>query len=182
MLNNLHLYNKGVRVKPRSKHEIRGFARLVRQHFQDDIHKPFDVLNCLEIDLPKATAYDFSFEPKEKGYMKDVEASVSPDDMVMYIRQDVFDALYNNDSRARFTIAHEFGHLFMHKGVATTLNRSNPSAHKPYEDSEWQANQFAAELLAPLDGCIGLSIDEIMKKYNISYQCAALRYKECKSR
>lgn len=181
MLNNLHLYNKGVCVKPRSKKEIRKLARLVRQHFQDDIHKPFDVLSCLEIGLPKATGYEFHFEPKEMGYMKDIEASASPDDMVMYIRQDVFDALYNNDSRARFTVAHEFGHLFMHKGVTTSLNRGNPSAHKPFEDSEWQANQFAAELLAPLDGCIGLSIDEIMTKYNISYQCAALRYKECKS-
>ncbi|MFB6349447.1 ImmA/IrrE family metallo-endopeptidase [Moraxella sp. ZJ142] len=106
------------------------------------------------------------------------EVAVLPDKKLMHIREDVYEALHGNDPRARFTIAHEFGHLFMHKGVA--LNRGDGN-HKTYEDSEWQANQFAAELLAPLKGCVGLSIDEIMTKYKISYQCAALRYKECKS-
>lgn len=174
-----HQPNKGVKVTPLSKKNIQKYALMFRSVFQENIHQPFDVLSCLEVGLAKATQHEFNFDLQSRDYMGMTEAAVLPDKKLMHIREDVYNALHSNDPRARFTIAHEFGHLFMHKGVA--LNRGDGN-HKAYEDSEWQANYFAAELLAPLDGCVGLSIDEIMKKYNISYQCAALRYKECKSR
>lgn len=177
MLNtNLHSYhNKGVKVAPRSKRDIQKLALLFRQIFQSDIHQPFDVLTCLEIDLAKAMGHKFDFELQDKAYMGMTEAAVLPDEKLMNIREDVYEALHHNDTRARFTIAHEFGHLFMHKGVA--LNRGDGN-HKPYEDSEWQANQFATELLAPLEGCVGLDVNEIMQKYQIGYKCTCLRYKD----
>lgn len=177
MLNTaLHTYhNKGVRVAPLSRANIQKFALMFREIFQPDIHQPFDVLSCLEIGLPKAMNHEFEFTLKNQDEMGATEAAVLPDKKLMHIRTDVYDALHNNDARARFTIAHEFGHLCMHKGVA--LNRGDGS-HKIFEDSEWQANQFSAEVLAPIQGCIGLSIDEIMEKYQISYHCASLRYKE----
>lgn len=180
MHNNLHLFNKGIKVKPRTKVSIYQSANKLRQILGIDIHQPFDILYFLEITLQKGTNYKFNFVPKSKEYMGDIEAAVSPDEKLMKIRQDVWEALYDDDPRARFTIAHEFGHYFLHKGVP--FNRGNPTAHKTYEDSEWQANTFAAELLAPLEGCHGLTVEEIMDKYEISRQCAALRYKECNSR
>lgn len=170
-------HNKGVRVPPLSKKQIQDYAKKFRSIFEQDIHKPFDVLKCLEIELPKAMGHKFDFVVQEDKYMGMTEAAVLPDKKLMNIREDVYMALHDDDTRARFTIAHELGHLFIHKGVA--LNRGDGN-HKIYEDSEWQANQFAAELLAPVEGCIGLSIDEIMVKYQISYQCACLRYQEAK--
>lgn len=168
-------YNKGVRVNPRSKENIQKVAMMFRRIFQPDVHKPFDILTCLEIDLGKVMEHDFAFVVHGRSYMGMTEAAVLPDKKLMNIREDVYDALHNHDVRARFTIAHEFGHLFMHKGVA--LNRGDGN-HKIYEDSEWQANQFAAELLAPLQGCVGLDVQDIMQKYQVSYPCAVLRYKE----
>lgn len=96
--------------------------------------------------------------------------------MKMFIRKDVYDALHAGDPRARFTIAHEFGHFVLHDGIA--LARSNARSHKVYEDSEWQANCFAAELLAPKDQCKDLTEDEIMEKFKVSRQCAGFRLKE----
>lgn len=174
----LHCFNKGVKVTPRSKIQIDGLAKAFRKLNQKDIHQSCDVLHILEFGLAEWTDYKFLFEPKNKLEMGDVEAAVSPDKMLMHIREDVYENLCVNDPRARFTVAHEFGHLILHDG--TTLNRGS-GTHKIYEDSEWQANRFAAELLAPLEGCKGLGIEEIMQKYGVSYQCAFLRYRELKN-
>lgn len=168
-------HNKGVRVAPLSKKQIQSYANQLRRIFKSDLHEPFDVLRCLEIELPKAMEHKFVFELQDCHVMGMTEAAVLPDKKLMHIREDVYNALHENETRARFTIAHEFGHLLMHKGVA--LNRGDGN-HKIFEDSEWQANQFAAELLAPLQGCVGLSVHEIMQKYQISHQCACLRHNE----
>ncbi len=182
MLNNLHLFNKGVRVRPRSKAAIYEMAHKVRELAGVGIHQSFDVATFLEFTMPKATRYEFVHVSEPQSYMGETEAAVSPDEKLMKIRDDVLDNLRYGNSRARFTIAHEFGHYFLHKGEGVPFNRGNPTAHKTFEDSEWQANTFAAELLAPLAGCKGLSVYEIAEKYNISSQCATLRYKECNSR
>lgn len=58
-------------------------------------------------------------------------------------------------TRRRFTIAHELGHLLMHRGKPLLIERSarvNLRDTLSEEGSDWeeiQANQFAAELLMP---------------------------------
>lgn len=174
-------HTKGVRVSPRSKASIRGLAAAFRLKIaQIDNDEPLNICDLIEFTLPRITKDKFEFIIKEASYMGNTEAAMSPDSMKMYIREDVYEALQAGDSRARFTIAHEIGHLILHDGIA--LGRDNGIPHKIFADSEWQANVFGAELLAPLEGCRGLCIDGIMEKYDVSRQCAALRYKECNSR
>lgn len=178
---NFQPHTKGVRVSPRSKKSICGLARALRQKVaQAEDDQALDLCKLIELVLPKATNNKFEFVIKNYGYMGNTEAAMAPDSMKMYIREDVYEALHADDPRARFTIAHEIGHFILHDGMA--LGRDNGSPHKIFEDSEWQANVFGAELLAPLEGCRGLCIDGIMEKYDVSRQCATLRYKECNSR
>jgi Zn-dependent peptidase ImmA (M78 family) len=59
-------------------------------------------------------------------------------------------------ARQRFTIAHELGHLFLHKSDRLFVDRSYRSTVQSPERSvdpteEREANWFAAELLMPLD-------------------------------
>ncbi len=64
------------------------------------------------------------------------------------------DKKIKNNGKKRFVIAHELGHYFLHTkdtlqicaGISEAFDK-----HSIISDSEKQANEFAAELLAPLD-------------------------------
>ena len=78
--------------------------------------------------------------------------------------------------RARFTVAHEIGHLVLgHVDDALPLHRSNISSTDPRERA---ANQFAARLLAPACVLWGLDLhtpEEIAAACNISITAASFR-------
>lgn len=78
--------------------------------------------------------------------------------------------------RRRFTIAHEIGHFIMntgHNDIGAALDTSNPV--------EAEANEFAAELLMPLQqfkkDCKNevSSIDDLAEKYQVSKEAAGWR-------
>lgn len=78
--------------------------------------------------------------------------------------------------RRRFTIAHEIGHYIMktgHNSVASALDTTDPI--------ESEVNEFAAELLMPLqqfkkDCKNGISsIDELVERYQVSKEAAGWR-------
>jgi Zn-dependent peptidase ImmA (M78 family) len=98
-------------------------------------------------------------------------------------------------TRRRFTIAHELGHLFLHKEdsvnydtkIALVLFRDNHSSDGT-DIKEVEANAFAAELLMPEDsiraeisklGGIDLEDDgalmELASKYKVSRQAIIVR-------
>lgn len=181
MLNHKTYKNRGVRVSPRSKEDIKGLANAFRDVYaQITLHQRLDLLKLIEVILPRMTNLKFEFILIEKEEMGEVEAAMSPDRMKMYIRNDIYERLHQDDARARFTIAHEIGHFVLHDEVA--LTRSSQSKHEPFRDSEWQADCFAAELLAPIEACKEyLKIEDIMNNFGISYSCALIRFNETKN-
>ena len=102
----------------------------------------------------------------------------------------------HHPNRQRFTIAHELGHLELHKDMITSAVHvdkkfpalmRNPKSATGTEEIEIQANQFAAELLMPrklIDEALeGKQFDiedegpmeELAKKFKVSRQ--ALEYR-----
>jgi Zn-dependent peptidase ImmA (M78 family) len=95
--------------------------------------------------------------------------------------------------RKRFTVAHEIGHLYLHKTSSVNYDKAvmmfrDSHASEGTDTKEIQANQFAAELLMPQDliredikkaGIIDLTddkfIDKLAKKYQVSSQAMAIR-------
>ena len=77
----------------------------------------------------------------------------------------------------RFTLAHEFGHMVLHNSEVQGFPRaiSRESNHKPFRDSEWQADAFAAELMMPAERARGLSAEEIARRFGVSLQAARIR-------
>lgn len=73
-------------------------------------------------------------------------ASTNPDEFKIYLRNSVYDSAHDGDERSRFTVAHEIGHLIMHRDQQN-FARNNSNNHKIYEDSEWQADTFASFFL-----------------------------------
>lgn len=176
MVNSRKTTPRGVKVSPQSKVNIQKLANAIRiKVFNQRENACLNLTHQLEFTLPNL---GLEWEIVPVSEMPDTEAATSPDLAKMKIREDIYDALHDTNSplhqRARFTIAHEIGHLFMHDGVS--LARHNSSSHQHYEDSEWQADAFAAELLMPSDECIGLSAHQIQTKYDVSYTAALAKF------
>ena len=79
----------------------------------------------------------------------------------------VFERACNGYGRDRLTMAHELGHLLLHRVESITLAREDGDI-SPYKDPEWQANAFAGELLAPYEYIKDMSIIDIASHYGIT--------------
>lgn len=174
----------GFRVAGRGVAEIRISANNVRRILEiGDTPQDIDVGRLLDrLSVKYSITYDV-LEPDEMPH-EDVEACWDPESMTMHVRSDVFEKACRGDPRARFTIMHELGHGLL--GHRRTINRSGADRQpKVYEDSEWQANQFAAELLMPLDVIRSQRLNSatmIERHFRVSYQAAALRAKQLEKR
>lgn len=96
-------------------------------------------------------------------------------------------------NRQRFTIAHECGHLLLHKGKdvhidrAFRVNRRDEVSSQAIDPQEIEANRFAAELLMPynmiMNDLVEYEIDiedeedlkELADKYQVSVQALTHR-------
>lgn len=94
-------------------------------------------------------------------------------------------------NRQRFTIAHECGHLVLHKGEVHVdhnfrVNRRDSNSSLASDPEEIEANRFAAELLMPwsmieedLDSLVDIEdeeeIRELAERYGVSVQAMTYR-------
>lgn len=115
----------------------------------------------------------------------------------MLIRDDTRQVIAINAAdvrtRQRFTIAHELGHLRMHRGVfvdTMRINERSDMAHQGTDVEEIQANSFAAELIMPHCEVIAASrdllrargasseselIDRLAARFDVSHQAMSIR-------
>lgn len=88
----------------------------------------------------------------------------------------VYDDAAGSLGRARFTIAHELGHIFLGHPLIAGYHRRTAGGNKPQVESE--ADMFAARLLCPACVLWGLNLrsaDEIARACQISKESAVLR-------
>ncbi|ARB44969.1 ImmA/IrrE family metallo-endopeptidase [Alloalcanivorax xenomutans] len=132
----------GKRVAPLSAAAIRNHAL----SFRDAIGQKGSYVKVIRL-LELLQSIEFlDFEVVEDHVLGDEEAVSYPDKSFMRIKETVYDKAANDDGHCRFTIAHELGHMIMHKGQAN-FARGTSGDHKIFEDSEWQADAFASEFL-----------------------------------
>merc|ERR1711916_71906 len=144
----------------------------------------FPIVECIELMDEKGL---LDFEVLDDLELGGVAAQVlrSQGAPKLQVQNSVYEEACDNKSFGRFTLAHELGHFFLHSKQSIPLTREmNPKAgHEAYEDSEWQANTFAAELLVDsrlLRDARILSVEEISKKFFVSKQTAKIQLKHSK--
>lgn len=136
--------SSGYRVAPLSTANIRSVALRLRELIGD----PKKTMGgFLEKMLCEGMLHVVS--DNDPRWTQAVEAVFSPDQHCIILRDRDYEACVDQTRpRSIFTFWHEFGHLVL--GHQQTFSRDNRTKHKVYEDSEWQADQFAAEFLMPL--------------------------------
>ena len=116
------------------KEEAARLAEELRADFGKDNLSPIDVLACAR-DIPQLTTVAYPLGDSISG---------------MCVKHDDFSLIAYNSAqtlgRQRFTLAHEFYHLFFDDAAITTVC---PKSTKRYDEAEWSADAFASHFLLP---------------------------------
>ncbi|MEN6082794.1 ImmA/IrrE family metallo-endopeptidase [Chromobacterium piscinae] len=161
----------GCRVNPVSTEAVRKIAMVFRGLLDLGLER-FDPLRLMD----ELAEYDVEFIILEDDQFPETdEALCIPEDRCIVFPMRTFTKLANGDGRALFTFAHELGHLVLQHRVV--LSRGVVE-HEFFEDSEWQANCFAAEFLMPLEAIRSkqlLTKQQLIAEYGVSYKAATKR-------
>ena len=169
-------------VPPLSRVDIEKMAFLVRDAIQCRDRPYFPVVSFLE-SIPELYDPGFDYEYVEDSELPGVYAKYNPFENKIYIQSSVYDAACKGNGRARFTIAHELGHYFLHKQVASYCRVTTSADNVPgYRDAEWQANTFASYFLMPTHIICGKTAKEVANICGTSLQASeiALNRKKAK--
>lgn len=171
-------------VKRKTRKQIAYYAKYVRK--QCNMQGPYtDILKLVEDLFYKIVPnYNFRIVGDED---KDIDMNgvlayteILNGKTTIYIREEIYDEALKDNGHARFTLAHEAGHvLLMHCKEDTILRRIDLHGEtrddiESENNPEWQADQFAAQLLVSPDLIKGLSVYDIMYKFKVSYTCACI--------
>jgi len=168
---------KGTKVSPLSTTKIRNVAMTLRQL----LGVPEGAVNIVDIFEFQLAKMGLEYEIMPEQDMQDEHGLTIPSENVIRLREDVYNGACNDNGRDRFTIGHELGHLVLHSNVSFARAQFDYS-HKIYEDSEWQANTFAAEFLMPVDEVkrYCTSPFDIADRFQVSVDAAVVRYNKLK--
>lgn len=135
------------KVAPRSWDEIARTADTLRIGLRLSSVPYFPIMDVLERVLDQMLGH-IQLEVGSKADMGIAEGHTCPKGEFIELREDVYEGAWAGNGRARFTAAHELGHLILHSNAP--LARARPGEEiASFRRSEPQANQFAAELLMP---------------------------------
>jgi hypothetical protein len=115
------------------------------------------------------------------------------DTFIVKLSRETYHALCRDDPRARFSLAHELGHIYLHARMlmrmariphtAAALLRATEPPYPVFWDTEWQADSFAAALLMPAEALeelfnhnpSSLMVHHVRAWFNVSSQAARIR-------
>ena len=159
-----------VQVAPLSRVDIREFTLKIKKVISIQDQLCFPVLHFFENIMP-ILFEDFDYEYVDQEEMEGAEGLMIPEISTIRIPINTVKDAARGIGRARFTIAHEIGHFFLHRNQSLVLCRSGDHI-PPYRNSEWQANTFAGELLVPFHLTKEMNVEEVMRKCKVSRQAA----------
>lgn len=158
---------------PRSRKDIRALTRKLRKLLGLENKPYFPVLEVIENIFGDPEVFGLEIEVMSLAEMPTEYALTYPNQNRMKIREDVYYGALAGNPRDRFTLCHEIGHYLLHDSKDIAYARGSIPA---YMDPEWQANCFAAELMAPAHLIREMSVQEISEKCGMSFQAAEIQF------
>jgi hypothetical protein len=141
-------------VRFRSEETISQYAAALRS--AADTSRPyFNIVKYLDrlITTRHGTKDQIILDKYTREYPDpDSHASVTFGPLVLHVAEDIWSKANEGDSFSRFVLAHELGHVSLHRydelGFSSDPNRRISFADKEHS-AEWQADTFALHFLMP---------------------------------
>ena len=167
-------------TKPMTREMVRDIAKTFRMMLGYNNDEPFDPireLDRLHLFIPK-----FSYEIVEDSELPRNVPSVceidEDENFVIRIKETVYEGARKHKTGGYcMDITHEEIHVYNYLlGFKPTMQRSfNNYSIPAFKSSEWQTKAVAGEVMIPYDATKDMAVDEIVNKYNVSYDAAKLR-------
>ncbi len=192
----------GVRADyPYSYRQLEKLAAYVRRQLGVSPHEAIAPLKLFE-GLDDITIHRRSEQPvplrhgvisieDSEGYTKyDSEQGV----IEVLASEKTYNRLEQGHPRGTYFVAHELGHCVLHIEQLVRLAQMpamqlaglhrGRAKHKPYQDTEWQANAFASAVLMPAGGLLALEresgllmVGAVSARFGVSNEAAGYRIK-----
>jgi len=170
-------------AKPLRNESISEVAYAWREAFGIGPYLQFvDILKIVENVLPVLFP-PFSLIVEKASALDNVEAYTEFEPPAIVVRENVYKAAVRRDGRARWTFAHELGHLTLHDS-AVPLARAPQQYQRmqdlpAYASTEKQADKFAASFLMPEWIVESFSCPiALSSACGVSYQAAKIRIEQ----
>jgi len=163
---------------PMSKVDIRRVAEALRKILGLGVQDAFPMIKFYELILPRIDK-NFNLQVVDEGELGGAYAKTYPLTREIILEDRVYDGITEGQEVGihMFTAAHELGHYFLHTHERLSLNRDKGQSKRPaYMDPEWQADEFAGNLLVPEEAITpGITAGEIAERYKVSKAMARVR-------
>lgn len=132
----------------------------------------FPIVDFLEFEFHKIRRDFVLIVESDDDFGDGVLAKATNSPPQIVVRESLYEAAVEGHPSARFVLAHELGHLCLShrksvQGGTRNFSYVEYDSEKQIFNAEWQANEFAAELLIPSDLAFVMSTDEISERYGV---------------
>ena len=163
-------------VTKRKKEYIDQITQELRKKY-DFAEAYLDIFVLFDLMVQEGSLIYHVLNEEEWQEYEDLEAFSQAHTQEIFFPESLMELIEDEDrTRARFTLAHELGHIILHE----TENQDTPfeqEEHLLVNSSEWQANYFAGVLLAPNEYVLSCkSHQELIDKCRISWQASNVRF------
>ena len=163
------------KAAPLSRKNIRDYVARIRKLTGTENIYYFPIVEFLEMILPQLIG-GFCYEICSREEMPTKYGETFPAENKICIREDIYENALAGDAFARYTIAHEIGHLLLNDVSSISLCRlADGEELKPYEDPEWQADCFGGGVLMYHPLIKGLTPAEISEKCGVTPRAARVQ-------
>lgn len=162
------------KTNPLSVFKIEKIAVSVREEFDISQTSCFPILEVIEFLFEKGLLGLQFLEDSDPILEVNTPAKYNANDNFIYVKESVLDELEKGEYRANFTLCHEFFHYLQCQVLNFTFKEVEFCPQ--YEDAEWQANEFAGQLLIPTALITGeCDLQKIASLCKVSEYCAVTR-------
>jgi Zn-dependent peptidase ImmA (M78 family) len=157
-------------------------AQILRVKLGIDDQLRLDVIDVLQ--KLKHHGYIVDYVRVPDTALPEADAQYNPDKRIIYLRESTYSAAQCGDRRAKWTVAHEVGHVALnHKQTRnrSIAPRSIEKISQAIRRDEVQAHKFAAAFLAPFHRANFSPLttaQQIATRFNISLSAANQRIEE----
>lgn len=154
--------------------EIENYANNLRRELDIPSNSPFPVLEIIEKFHDDGLLTIQYLKDDHSIFEENTPAKYNPAENFIYVKESVLEELENREYRANFTLAHELFHYFQCQVLGFEFEEVEDCPK--YVDPEWQADEFAGQLLVPTKFIVGdCDTKLIAEVFNVSETCVVTR-------
>lgn len=161
-----------VKTNPLSLVKIEEYAYNLRKQCKLSLSDAFPIYDYINYLCDLGLLNIQILDNNDKYLNDNCVAKYNSIDNFIYIRESILDDYECNNYRANFTLAHELFHYIQSKILNFDFEEVDEC--KAYEDLEWQANNFAGELLLP-KSFLDVDDNKLIDMFKVTMECVLTR-------